>query len=67
MNHENNQIYLVGGYVRDKLLNIESKDIDFCFVINRNNINISYGFQIMKNYLINESFNIFLENSKVRS
>lgn len=58
------QIYLVGGYVRDKLLNIESKDIDFCFVINRTNVNItiSQGFQIMKEYLIEENFDIFLEN-----
>jgi poly(A) polymerase len=58
------QIYIVGGYVRDKLLGIKSNDIDFCFVIRQNetnNLTIEEGFQIMKSWLQNEGFTIFLE------
>ena len=59
----NYKIYIVGGYVRDQFLNINSKDIDFCFVINKTNenITISQGFNIMKEILIKEDFKIFLE------
>jgi len=58
-----NNIYIVGGYVRDKLLGIKSNDIDFCFVINQNNENILIedGFQIMKKWILDEGFTIFLE------
>lgn len=58
------QIYIVGGYVRDKLMEIKSNDIDFCFVIKQdetNNITIEEGFEIMKSWLQNEGFTIFLE------
>ena len=61
------ELYVVGGYVRDKLLGIESKDIDFCFVINQLNeqITIDQGFQIMKQWLIDNDFSIFLETPKM--
>jgi len=52
-------IYFVGGYVRDKLLGIQSKDIDFVFVINNINITIEEGFYMMNNWLINEGFTPF--------
>ncbi len=58
------KIYIVGGYVRDKLMGIKSNDIDFCFVIKQNenqNITIEEGFQMMKTWLQNEGFTIFLE------
>lgn len=58
------EMYIVGGYVRDKLLGIESKDIDFCFVINKEPneyISIENGFQEMKQWLCKEGFTIFLE------
>lgn len=58
------QIYAVGGCVRDQLLGINSNDIDFCFVINQNQgetISIEDGFQMMKQWLQNEGFKIFLE------
>lgn len=58
-------IYFVGGYVRDKLLGIQSKDIDFVFVINNINITIEEGFYMMNNWLINEGFNIFLTTPKM--
>ena len=62
------KLYVVGGYVRDKLLGIESKDIDFCFVIDKTILNqdqtqtitIEEGFEIMKQWLIQNHFNIFL-------
>lgn len=62
----NFKIYVVGGYVRDKLLGIDVKDIDFCFVIDSmeeelNKIDIEEGFKMMKNYLIGEEFKIYLE------
>ena len=49
MEKDRYEIYYVGGCVRDKLLGIESKDIDFTFVINPTPyeiINIYEGFQI---------------------
>lgn len=60
------QIYYVGGFVRDSLLGIKSNDIDFCFVCNpehedHKNLSIEDGFQIMKQWLINEGYTIFLE------
>lgn len=58
------QIYVVGGYVRDQLLGIKSNDIDFCFVIKQNDnkiLTIEEGFQMMKQWLLNEGFKIFLE------
>lgn len=58
------QIYAVGGCVRDELLGIQSNDIDFCFVINQNQsakLTIEEGFQMMKQWLQNEGFKIFLE------
>jgi len=60
---ERYEIYYVGGCVRDKLLGIESKDIDFTFVINPNPdeiISISEGFELMKKWLNNEGFSTFL-------
>lgn len=58
------QIYAVGGCVRDQLLGLNSNDFDFCFVINQNQdekLTIEEGFQIMKQWLQNEGFKIFLE------
>jgi len=50
--------------VRDNLLGIKSNDIDFCFVIEQNEnqiITIEEGFQMMKEWLLNQGFTIFLE------
>jgi len=57
---DNCKIYFVGGYVRDKLLGIQSKDIDFVFVIDNINLTVEQGFDIMTNWLKIEGFNIFL-------
>jgi len=55
------EIYIVGGYVRDKLLGIKSKDIDFCFVSYIENISLDDGFQQMKQWIQKEGYKIFLE------
>jgi len=60
------QIYYVGGFVRDQFLGIKSNDIDFCFVCNpeleeHKNLSIEEGFNLMRQWLINEGFTIFLE------
>ena len=59
------KIYFVGGFVRDKLLGIQSKDIDFVFVIDNVNMTIEDGFTIMQNWLIDEGFIIFLTTPKM--
>lgn len=59
------KIYFVGGYVRDKFLGLDSKDIDFVFVIDNINISIAEGFLIMQNWLVYEGFNIFLTTPKM--
>lgn len=53
------QIFKVGGCVRDKLLGIESKDIDFTFVLDDERT-VEEGFEIMKDWLDDHDFTIFL-------
>ncbi len=63
MEKERYEIYYVGGCVRDKILGIESKDIDFTFVINKRqdeNLSIGEGFDLMSKWLKKEGFTIFL-------
>ncbi len=55
------KLYVVGGYVRDKLDGKKSNDIDYCFVIDEPNHTIESGFEFMKQALIAEGFKIFLE------
>ena len=54
------QIYKVGGYVRDRLLGLESKDIDFVFVLDNLEQTVEEGFQQMTNYLKENGYYIFL-------
>ena len=64
---KNYKLYIVGGYVRDKLLGLKSKDIDYAFEFNEDFIkkykNLSPSdFYIMMNIMLkNEGFEIFLE------
>jgi len=54
------RIYKVGGCVRDRLLEIESKDIDFTFVVDDVKMSVEDGFASMYKYLSDEGFTIFL-------
>ena len=53
------QIYRVGGCVRDKLLGLDSKDIDFTFVLDDERT-VDEGFAIMTDWLNDNEFTIFL-------
>jgi tRNA nucleotidyltransferase/poly(A) polymerase len=56
------KIYKVGGCVRDKLLGINSKDIDFVFVISDlTSVNgVEGGFKMMESYMTQNGYTIFL-------
>lgn len=53
------QIFKVGGCVRDRLLGLESKDIDFTFVLDDERT-VEEGFGIMTDWLTDNGFTIFL-------
>ena len=54
------QIFRVGGCICDSILGIESKDIDFTFVLPDTSITVEEGFKQMIQYLEDEGYTIFL-------
>jgi tRNA nucleotidyltransferase/poly(A) polymerase len=54
------KIFKVGGCVRDKILGVDSKDIDFTFVLDNLDRTVEEGFQIMTEWLDHKMFTIFL-------
>lgn len=54
------KIFSVGGCVRDKILGVQSKDIDFTFVLDDLNGTVEQGFEHMTQWLKSEGFEIFL-------
>jgi poly(A) polymerase len=54
------QIYKVGGCVRDEILGIDSKDIDFTFVLDNLDQPVESGFQQMTEWMEAEGYQIFL-------
>jgi tRNA nucleotidyltransferase/poly(A) polymerase len=54
------KIFKVGGCVRDKLLGVDSKDIDFTFVLDNLDRTVEEGFDIMTKWLEHKEFTIFL-------
>lgn|GEM_PF-1547483 len=54
------QIFKVGGCVRDKFLGVDSKDIDFTFVLDELDETVEQGFQIMTEWMTERGFEIFL-------
>lgn len=65
------KIYLVGGAVRDKLLGIESKDLDYVMVFQHKNwadgvpLDPIDGFDIMRDWMEKKGFEIFLETPEM--
>ena len=59
------QIFKVGGCVRDTFLGIDSKDIDFTFVLDNIDRTVDEGFQIMTDWLTHKEFTIFLSTPEM--
>lgn len=59
------QIFKVGGCVRDEILGIESKDIDFTFVLDNLDRTVEEGFDIMTKWLEHKEFTIFLSTPEM--
>ena len=55
------KIFEVGGCIRDELLGIHSKDIDFTFVLEDTNMSVEEGWNEMLSILEKEGFKIFLK------
>ena len=54
------KIFKVGGCVRDGLLGVKTKDIDFTFVLDDLNKTVEQGFKEMEQWMIDQGFTIFL-------
>jgi tRNA nucleotidyltransferase/poly(A) polymerase len=54
------EIFEVGGCVRDEILGMESKDIDFTFVLDNQEMSVADGFQTMSLFLLANGFKVFL-------
>ncbi len=54
------KLYTVGGCVRDELLGLKSKDIDFTFVLDDLSKSVEEGFQQMSHWMTEQGFEIFL-------
>tara|TARA_B100001113_G_scaffold14374_1_gene11007 strand:+ start:121 stop:840 length:720 start_codon:yes stop_codon:yes gene_type:complete len=55
------KIFEVGGCVRDELLGLESKDIDFTVVLDDTSLSVDEGWDKMLKWLRSEGFDLFLE------
>ena len=57
------KLFEVGGCVRDEILGIHTKDIDFTVVIDKpgEELSVDEGWFLMKHFLLSERFKIFLE------
>ncbi len=55
------KIYEVGGCIRDSLLGIESKDIDYSVVLDNTDQTVDEGWDQMLSFLKKEGYQIFLE------
>tara|TARA_R110002012_G_scaffold140646_1_gene298289 strand:+ start:46 stop:786 length:741 start_codon:yes stop_codon:yes gene_type:complete len=57
------KIFEIGGCVRDELLGLHTKDIDFTVVIDQRGekLSVDEGWAFMKHFLLSEGFKIFLE------
>lgn len=54
------KLFKVGGTVRDELLGLSSKDIDFTFVLDNLEQTVEQGFKDMEQWMTDRGFQIFL-------
>lgn len=54
------KIFLVGGAVRDKLLGLKPKDLDYVMVLDDINVSVQEGFKVMEKYLTLKGYRIYL-------
>jgi tRNA nucleotidyltransferase/poly(A) polymerase len=54
------KLFKVGGCVRDGILGIDSKDIDFTFVLDNLEQTVEQGFRDMEKWMTDRNFQIFL-------
>jgi tRNA nucleotidyltransferase/poly(A) polymerase len=59
------QLFKVGGCVRDSFLGIDSKDIDFTFVLDNLNQSVEQGFSDMEKWMTEQGFQIFLSTPEM--
>ena len=55
------KIFEVGGCVRDEILGVHTKDIDFTFVLGNTDMSVDQGWDEMLSFLKAQGFEIFLE------
>ena len=60
------KIFEIGGCVRDELLGLHTKDIDFTVVIDQRGekLSVDEGWAFMKHFLLDKGFKIFLETKE---
>lgn len=60
------KIFLVGGAVRDSLMGIKPKDLDYVMVLdNIQSLTVDQGYQTMRQYMVDEGFTIWLETPEM--
>ena len=59
------QLFKVGGCVRDSILGIDSKDIDFTFVLDNLDQTVEHGFSDMEKWMTDRGFQIFLSTPEM--
>jgi tRNA nucleotidyltransferase/poly(A) polymerase len=59
------KLYRVGGCVRDQFLGIDSKDIDFTFVLDNLEQTVEQGFMDMEMWMTERGFQIFLSTPEM--
>ena len=59
------QLFKVGGCVRDSFLGIDSKDIDFTFVLDNLDQTVEQGFADMEKWMLDNGFTIFLSTPEM--
>jgi len=59
------ELFKVGGCVRDSFLGIDSKDIDFTFVLDNLEQSVEQGFTDMETWMADRKFQIFLSTPEM--